>query len=186
MRNLILLIACGLFLSCSENYTPKPYGHVRINLPDEHKMKTLSQEESCAFNIKVSEYSIPINRKEACWYNIVYPQHKAVIHLTYKPIENNLAQLVEDSRSLVMNHSVKADGLDEQIYINDSLKVYGMFYELLGNAANYLQFYVTDSTDHYLRGALYFNIPPNRDSLQPVIDWMKEDMRLMIESVNWN
>ena len=63
--------------------------------------------------------------------------------------------------------------------------MYGTYYELLGNAANYLQFYLTDSTQHYLRGALYFNIPPNRDSLQPVISWMKEDIALLIESVEW-
>ena len=172
-----------ILMSCSDNTSPKPFGHVRIDLPETHEMQPL--EVDCPYEINISSIAVAEKRKENCWFNIDYPQYKSTIHLTYKPVGDQLDNLIQESRALVMKHSVKADGMQESLYINDSSKVYGSFYKLLGESANHLQFYLTDSVNHYLRGALYFNVPPNRDSLNPVIDWMEVDLQQMIESLRW-
>ena len=80
---------------------------------------------------------------------------------------------MEESRKFAYDHTIKADAINEKIYINPSQKVYGTIYYIQGNAASSIQFFLTDSTKHFLRGALYFNETPNIDSLQPVIDFIR-------------
>ena len=92
---------------------------------------------------------------------------------------------MEDSRKLAYKHSIKADAIGERFFQNDEHHVYGILYEIKGNAASPLQFAITDSTRHFLRGALYFNSIPNKDSLAPVIDFIKEDMMQLMETVSW-
>jgi gliding motility-associated lipoprotein GldD len=85
----------------------------------------------------------------------------------------------------VKNHITKADAINEQL-INDSEKrIFGIFYDLKGNTASAVQFYVTDSTKHYLRGSLYFEAEPNADSLAPVIEFFREDVIHLIETLKW-
>ncbi len=184
MYKFLSLLFIFSFLACAEEPEPKPYGQIRIDLPETHEFKTF-EPDSCGYSIDISRISGIVKRKEDCWFNIVYPRYNATIHLTYRSIEGNLPELVNDARYLIMKHSVKADGLREQGFMNPEKRVYGMLVDVLGNAANSLQFYLTDSTDHFLRGALYFNAPPNRDSLDPVIDFIRDDMQYMMESVTW-
>jgi gliding motility-associated lipoprotein GldD len=122
---------------------------------------------------------------EPCWFNIEFPGYNAKIHLSYKTIEGNLPSVLEDSYTLTYNHTIKADAITETPYINEEDNIYGLLYDLKGNTATAIQFYVTDSIRHFLRGSLYFFASPNEDSLAPVIGFFREDIIHLIETLEW-
>jgi gliding motility-associated lipoprotein GldD len=165
---------------------PKPRAFYKLNFP-EKKYKTY--DNACPFTFQTPVYSVVENDKNStahpCWLNIFYPLYKAQLYISYNDLNNDLAKHLEDSRELAIKHQVKASGLDEQVLINDSAHVYGLLYDIAGNSASAIQFYVTDSTKHFLRGSLYFNCPPNIDSLKIVIDYLREDIMHMIKTFKW-
>lgn len=125
---------------------------------------------------------------EPCWLNLEFPQFKATVHLSYKDVSGpgmNLNRFLEDSRDFAIRHQIKATGLDETVVIRDSAKVYGLVYDIAGNTASSIQFYLTDSTKHCLRGALYFNTVPNIDSLKIVIDFIRKDILHLVQTTKW-
>lgn len=161
-------------------------GYFRIALPE--KAYSVYQSE-CAYKFEYPDYARVVkdtrSEKEPCWINIVFPTMKATVHCSYKTGQEEMAQFVEDSRSLAYKHTVKADAIDE-IYINDTARnVFGVLYDIRGNAASSIQFFLTDSTDKFLRGALYFNVPPNKDSLAPVVAFIREDIDKLINTFSW-
>lgn len=186
---LFLLLLCGVvgLASCDQEYTPKPRGYMRIALPEkEYKLI----ETGCPYSFEIATYSVfkPDTRpqSDSCWFNIDYPQFKAQLYFSYLPIKGNLAAYLEDSRELTNKHISKASGIEETLIIKDDTHVYGMLYTVEGSrAASPLQFHLTDSANHFLRGALYFNVSPNNDSLAPVIDFLKDDILHLIETLNW-
>jgi gliding motility-associated lipoprotein GldD len=93
--------------------------------------------------------------------------------------------LTEDARSFAFKHTVKATSIDQGIIYNPDRKIYGIYYTIDGNAASSVQFFLTDSTRNYIRGALYFNTEPRLDSIQPVLDFVKKDVNVMIKSFKW-
>jgi len=101
-------------------------------------------------------------------------------------VDNNLKTLTEDSRELAYKHTVKAEAIKEKAYNNKDHNIYGIVYQLKGNVASALQFHLTDSTNHFLRGSLYFNTKPNKDSIAPVLDFIEKDVVRLIESTEWN
>ncbi len=172
--------------SCTDSYTPLPRGYFRIGLP-EKKYRVFDSTLPYRFNYP--EYSKVVADADApsepYWVNIVFPKFNSTIHISYKTLNNNIDAVMEDSRKLAYKHSIKADAIGERFFQNDEHHVYGILYEIKGNAASPLQFAITDSTRHFLRGALYFNSIPNKDSLAPVIDFIKEDMMQLMETVSW-
>ncbi len=187
---LILSILAG-FTSCidaneDEVITPKPRAFYRLNFP-EKKYKTY--ESDCPFTFEMPEYSkveqSKDNAQNPCWLNVKYPLFKAQLYLSYGEVKNNLPQYLKDARELAVRHQVKASGLEQQVILRDSAKVYGLMYDIEGNTATALQFYVTDSTKNFLRGSLYFNCPPNIDSLKIVIDYLRKDVLHMIQTFKW-
>jgi len=184
----LLFLLSVLFSSCDEEYTPKPRGYFRIDLP-EHSYKTLETE--CPYGFEYSNFAIANvysgSQIEHCWYNIDYPKFNATIHLSYSPIKNksDLEQQLGNSRALVYKHTVKADGIEEIPILNETKKVYGLRYNLSGNSASQVQFYLTDSTKHFLRCALYFNSSPNADSIGPVLNYISKDIDRFIETFHW-
>ena len=130
--------------------------------------------------------SHPEKGSDPGWFNIEFPHYKAKIYLTYKEVDNDLDSLLDQSYDLnVKYHVSKADAIKEQVYSNSENKVYGILYDLKGNTASAVEFYVTDSINHYLRGSLYFASEPNADSLAPVIDFFREDIMHLIETLKW-
>lgn len=125
------------------------------------------------------------NRSQQYWIDIHYPQFKGTIHMSYKEVDNNLENLLEDSRTLVYKHTIKADGISENQFENSKKRVFGMLYHIKGNTASSIQFTATDSTRHFLRGALYFMNHPNQDSLAPVIQYIEQDIQHMMETITW-
>ncbi|MDR1226115.1 MAG: gliding motility lipoprotein GldD [Prevotellaceae bacterium] len=184
-----LLIAGALLISaCRSATTPKPRGYYRIELPKEPRYKPLHQK-GCPYAFDISTLASVTadhdQNAEPCWINVSYSQLNAKLHISYKPLKNNLDKFVEDVHYLVYKHTVKADAITEQRFESTDQKSYGYLYEIGGNAASNVQFYITDSARHFIRGALYFNTQPNRDSLAPVIAYITEDIRRMMESTRW-
>ena len=123
---------------------------------------------------------------EQGWFNINIPVYNARIYLTYKPVQGDLASLIEQTyRMNVKNHITRADAINEELIYNTDKRVFGILYDLKGNTATAVQFFVTDSINHFLRGSLYFSSEPNPDSLAPVIDFFRQDIAHMIETLKW-
>jgi gliding motility-associated lipoprotein GldD len=176
-----------LTFSCKKEYVPKPRGYFRITFQEKtyHKLDSIA----LPYQFDIPEYSkiLPDNDRlaEPYWINLKIPAHKAEVHLSYKKVSNNLEMLTEDSRALAYKHSIKADAINEKIFANPEKRVYGTIYLIDGNAASPLQFYLTDSTRNFLRGALYIREVPNIDSLRPVIDFLTPDVIRLIETTEW-
>ncbi len=183
---LLILILTILLVRCSENYTPKPRGYFRVTFP-EKKYQKFESNAPYSFDIPVYSKMLPdtIDKDGKWWYNLVFPSMKATIHISYKDIKGNLQKYLEDSRTLVYKHTIKADAINEQTFINPEKKVYGILYEIKGNAASPYQFFITDSAKHFVRGALYFNVYPNKDSLAPSFKFLKKDIVHLMETVEW-
>lgn len=180
---LILLLWC-----CKGNYTPKPYGYMRFDLPDKH-YRMLDSSLPYKFEYPVyAQITKPDNSQtaEPYWINIVFPAYKATIYISYKTINNNLPELLEDTYQLVYKHTVKADAINEMFLDNSAKNVYGILYQLGGNTATAVQFYVTDSVKNFIRGSLYFYTEPNKDSLAPLINYFKQDIQHLMETTEWN
>lgn len=178
---LVLLAACG-----NDAPVPKPIGYYRIDLPTpDYKEKDMP---NCPFRFEISDYSrleIFEGGKHPCWFNIAYPALDAKLHMTYKPVNGNLREYLEEAHTLAFEHEVKANRISTRQIIKDSTEVYGLIYDLGGNVASPYQFYLTDSTRHFIRGSLYFMAHPNPDSLKPSLDYVKRDMDHFIESFRW-
>ncbi len=182
---LLLLISLFFFmLSCEENtdYYPKPRGYMRFDFPE--RTYSVYQADSCSFQFEIPEYFEVID-KANCNKDIQMDRFNATLFLTYIPIDTNLSMNTEYARKLVYDHSIKADAIDE-IALNDpERKAYGVKYDIKGDAASPYQFYITDSTSNFLRGALYFNVKPNYDSIRTSLNYIVEDLDKMLETVRW-
>lgn len=182
---LFILTTVILTVSACRNDTPKPRGHFRIDLPV--KEYTLF-DSICPFTFEYPVYGAIESEPglpNPCWFNIVFGPYGGKIHLSYIEVTNNLNLLTEDAHKLAYKHAIKADAIKERYWENPEGKVYGTIYYISGNAASSLQFYLTDSTNHYLRGALYFNTTPDKDSLKPVIDFFSGDVIHLVETFEW-
>jgi len=167
--------------SCKEEVLPKPKAQLRLEYPAPVYESIVTD---CPYTFdKSSNTELKINSK--CWVNIDYPRLKASINMTYRPIEDNLNELFLEAEKLTFNHTIKADGISSAPYANKDKKVYGSIFEVTGNAASPIQFHVTDSTSHFITGAVYFNVQPNYDSIKPAINYLQQDIIRMIESMEW-
>lgn len=183
LQVLASVVLAVTFMACT-HYTPKPRAYFRIDLTP----KTYQRSDSTlaySFEYPSNVAFIQKNKQEGEWFDVVYPMYNARIYFSYKPIKNNFQEVAEDSRTFVYKHAFKADAITEQPYINPQERVYGMLYEIKGNTASSVQFLLTDSTKHFLRGALYFNNHPNKDSLAPVISYISDDIRKIMETTRW-
>lgn len=186
LSNAIFLFLGLLFFSCGNDYVPKPRGFFRIDLPQK---KYIHYESSdCPYSFDIPDYAVvsrDSNRlAEPCWMYILFPRFNAQVYLTYKPLDNNLVKFSEDAHTLVYKHTVKADAIDE-LPVHTLSHVHGLIYDLAGNSASPMQFYVSDSSKHFIRGSLYFNCTPQADSLQPVSAFIKADVVRLVNSISW-
>lgn len=180
----VLAIMC---VACTRPSAPKPYGYFRIAIPEHEYISSASQRSDLPFTFALSSHAAIQNADSANhqYFNIQYPTLNATIHCSYLPIHHNLAGLLADANEMVYSHTVKASAIPEQEYVDSANRVFGMLYELQGNTATPAQFYLTDSTRHFLRCAVYVNTIPNQDSLAPIIDYLRMDVRTMMESLRW-
>lgn len=181
-----LFAACISLLACGSDPLPKPTGYFRIDLPEKEYHVADSLPFPFRFEIpQYAEVNLKRSRRDPNFFNIDYRRFGARLHLSYKEIDTNAVQLLEDARTMVYKHVVKAQDIKENLILNPQEQVFGTYYEIAGNAASGAQFYLTDSSHHFLRGALYFSVEPNYDSLSPVQEFLKTDIEHFIESFEW-
>lgn len=190
----LFFVLCSLFLSsCGSEYTPKPKAYPRVNFPKQNY--NLYNPDNCPFKFEKPVYaqvlrdSTYMGREltaDMCWLNIYLSPLNGVINLTYKDIESReqYKQLVEDAHKLAFKHTKKANYIDE-IQIENPHGAKGILYDLGGDAASNVQFFLTDSNKHFVRGALYFYSQPNADSMAPVLNFVKADIQHMLKTFEW-
>jgi gliding motility-associated lipoprotein GldD len=193
-RIFLLFISIILISSCKpETYTPKPRGYYVIDLP-ERGYQTFDDSrypysfEYPVYGKIVTDPIIKGNKPEnPYWINIDFPSLGGRIYLSYKSINpgQSLEKLIDDTYMMTEYHTKKANSIEDFTFHNDTTHVHGIFYDVTGDAASAYQFYATDSVSHYLRGALYFDVAPNADSLQPLNDFLRVDMEQMLKTLKW-
>jgi len=186
IKQFIFILIVSTLFSCNDevdyDFYPKPRGYMRLDFP-ERQYSTYSPED-CPFEFDAPAY-FNIVDKSNCNKDIVMDRFNATLFLTYIPIDTNLMMNIEFSRGLVYDHSVKADAIEEKQVQYAENEAYGLMYNIKGNAASPYQFYLTDSTNHFLRGALYFNVKPNYDSIRTSLEYIVEDIDHIVETVKW-
>jgi gliding motility-associated lipoprotein GldD len=184
----IYILIFILFLAgCSDNYSPKPRGYFRIDLPEKQYAR-FDSTYPYSFEYPVYAKVIADNRatSEPYWINIDFPRFQGRIYISYKPVKGNLTEYLEDARTFVVKHIPKAEAIDDTLIYRPEDRVFGLVYYIQGSqAASPCQFFVTDSSAHFLRGALYFNVEPNNDSLAPVLAFIEEDIRHLVKTFRW-
>ncbi|MFN5400999.1 MAG: gliding motility lipoprotein GldD [Bacteroidota bacterium] len=189
-----LLLAMLLTITaCEHEYTPKQRGYYRISLP-ERKEPQHYQNADCPFTFEYPSYAklykdtvfldtVPDN---PCWMNLELGELNGTIFLSYKTMngKQDLGRLIEDAHTLSYKHTIKAEYINP-ISIHPKPDVYGLYYDVGGNAASNVQFFVTDSNRHFIRGALYFRNTPNIDSIAPALNYVKQDLTHLISTLSW-
>jgi gliding motility-associated lipoprotein GldD len=188
LRLFLWLGMATAIVGCSAEYTPKPKGYNRIDLP-ETAYQQLRDEHPYTFeyskHAKIRLDSSMIAQPH--WINIIYPNLGANVQLTYKAINSNpkvLNDLIEDARKLTGKHQVKAYSIEESEIRTPQGDVASVF-ELTGEVPSQFQFYVTDTTTHFFRGALYFRTATQNDSLAPVIEYVKKDIIHLLNTLQF-
>ena len=186
---LVALVLVCIAISCddSDSYLPKPRGYFRIDLPEKAYTRVDTIER---YSFECPQYALvtpdPYSPNEKNWVNIEMPQFKGSIHLTHKPVDGNLGEYLEDVHIMLTKHLQKANGMQDSLIANEEHDVYGLFIEMDGKGvATPMQFYLTDSTKNFVRGALYFNFHPNNESMLPVINFIRQDIDHLIETFEW-
>ena len=192
-----LFVTAILFLlllnfSCNNEYMPKPKAYHRIVFPE--KSYELYSNPGCPFQFEFPGYAKVVwdstffneSQKNPCWLNVDFQELNGKIHISYAELaeKEDLAKRIEDAHTLTFKHTKKADFIDES-KISNQYGVKGMLYEVGGDAASSVQFYVSDDSKHFLRGSLYFETSPNIDSMGIVVDFVKVDMLHLLSTFQW-
>lgn len=188
------LLTAGLLTACGgdELPTPKPRSYPRVEFPD--KVYRSFDTGYCNFTFEYPAYAevrqdttfFDEAPTHPCWFNLNMPDLNGSIYFSYYPIgpEKDWETLREDAFEMAEWHNKRANYIEE-IRIERPNGVGGLAFEMTGPSASPFQFFLTDSTDHFLRGALYFNTQTRPDSMQPVIEFVKDDILHLIETFEW-
>ncbi|MCW3128404.1 MAG: gliding motility lipoprotein GldD [Bacteroidetes bacterium] len=189
-RYFSLVILLYSLSSCHGDYSPKPKSYPRVIFPE--RKFAMYDAPACPFKFELPVYariqrdSSAKGMQNPCWLNIVFPDFNGTVNLTYKEItkENTLEQLLEDAHKLSFKHTKKANYIDES-FITNKHGVSGIFYNVGGDAASNVQFFLTDSSHHFIRGSLYFYNEPNSDSMAPVLTYVRQDLDTILNTFQW-
>ena len=192
--SLVVLFCLGVFayLLCY-NYLIKskdlsairPFGFLRLEIPEDSLISLNFQDDNLPFHFMFSSNGNWIDKATEGWGDIRYPFCKARIQISYNKIEENLGQLINDAHSMTYKHKIVAEGIEEKMYSNSNRNVNGVLFKLYGNTASHIQFFATDSTYNFLRGAAYIYSRPNSDSLKPIHEFLEKEVLQIIESLEW-
>lgn len=202
----ILIVFCIFLFSCNSGYTPKPRGYFKIELPQrEYRM---FNEQGFPYSFAYPAYAnitkeVDTTGNNPYWININFDQFKGHIYLSYKSINgksvykvktalgyrdstvvNNFETLREEAYKMTYKHTIKASGIIDSVFTTDNGST-GVYFYVAGEAATSKQFYVSDGSKHFLRGALYFDASPNTDSISMVSDFLEADIKYLIKTIQW-
>ena len=181
------LLSCLAFYSCEAPSVSRPQGYYRIDLPTSEFSRV---EVSCGVTLDKPNHSrleiVESDKSgDACWFNLNFPRHNARLHITQVEIHDNLINLMEDAQEMVFSHDIKSNGISRIRIFEEENNTNGVLYHIGGPVATPIQFFVTDSSDHFIRGSLYFNHAPNPDSTAPVVAKMMGDIERVMRSISW-
>lgn len=173
-----------LLVSCSEpNPVPKPPTYLELNLPERSYE---AYTDSCNYSFeKPSYFNVQPVKGSRCNRDIVFDQLNGTLHLSVIDMDTSLATYINYAIDKVGEHKIKATAIMDTSIIRQEDRVFGTFFELQGNVASPFQFYVTDSTDRFLSGVVYFNSRPNYDSILPTLNFVKQDLLKFMNTVDW-
>lgn len=180
-----------IIISCNSPYTPRPKGYYKIDFPE--KKYRLFDNPGYPYTFEYPVYANVTKdsvffqgaTENPWWININFPQFNGRIYVSYKQVGvNSIDKLVNDAFTLTNKHSSKANSIDDSLVITPN-NVHGVFFKVGGDVATANQFFLTDSTKHFLRGALYFDATPNEDSLAIVNSFLVADVRHLINTLKW-
>lgn len=191
----LIVYFLSLFFAACDEYVPvpKPRAFPRVIYPE--KTYQSFQQTGCGFIFEAPKYAV-IERdstffdekvKSDCWFNIAVPSLNAKIHCSYYPITGRARfdELVQDAFTMAQKHNIKASFIEEIPIHRPADHVHGIVFAIEGAAASSYQFFLTDSTENFLRGALYFNTQARPDSLAPVLAFMRKDVNKIVETLRW-
>ncbi len=197
MRLYVLLIILLLVIGCQEERIPipKPRIYPKVNYPKRNYINF--DKNYCSFSFKYPDYMVfeqdttLANQatKHACWFNFTIPALNGTVHFTYTDISGSPGKLfdtLKDSYTLTEQHNGKSTGRNTLPFEDPNRRLFGIKYSVEGDVASPYHFILTDSTNHALWAALYFNSRPSADSMQPIVQFVKEDLDKIINSFEWN
>jgi len=180
------LLSVLVLPGCNNEYAPKPMGYIRMDRTDYSYGTLYTNNFSFQYSGLAHIDTIPSPDKNNLWFNIVYPQYTARLHCSYFPIsKHTLRQAIEDSYQLAYSHAIKADGINQALFSNEIRKVSGIIYDIDGNVATPIQFFLTDSVSNFFRASFYYDTKVKSDSVLPVTQFVREDIVRLIESFEW-
>lgn len=196
MKNsIVYLLLAMIVLSCQGERitTPKPRSFPKVDYPE--KTYTAFDNARCNFTFEIPTYTKVKQEKKffeeetesKCWFDISYSHFNGNLHCSYYDIKDraHFDKLVNDAFKFVSKHQKKVNTQNEYLVRNEDKRVYGLSFEMDGPVASPMQFYLTDSTRHFLRASLYFNNKVNVDSMAPIHAFVKEDVKRMIQTFDW-
>jgi gliding motility-associated lipoprotein GldD len=199
-----------IFAACNSTYTPKPRGYFKISLPA-HQYQVFDRPGfpytfEYPVYAKISQDSTYFEEQpeNPYWINIDVPDYGGRIYISYNRIGgkarykiknakgeyvdsigvNRFDKLLNGSYTLSYKHSYKASSIEDSVF-RTANGIDGIFFRIGGNTATANQFLVSDTVKHFLRGALYFDATPNEDSLRPVNNFLKEDLKHLVNTLKW-
>jgi len=182
MRKIYLLLLFIFVISCDDTVMlPKPKAQLSLQYvrPDYTAINS-----ACSYQFKKNSRA-NFELLNNCDSKLVYPKMRATIYLSYRSIENNLDSLLADAYQMPSKHIIKAAEIPEKVFINPDNRAYGTLFRIVGEAASQAQFFLTDSTDHFLVGSLYFYTRPNYDSIMPAARFIEQDIVKLMETLAW-
>ncbi len=191
VKIIIAFVSVVFFVSCNSDYTIKRKGYFKIDFPTRNYQ--LFDQPGYPYTFEYPTYGRIVQDstffedkpENPYWINIEFPELDGKIYMSYKDVsKNQIDKLVDDAFKLTYKHSTKATAIRDSLMRTPN-GISGVFFSVGGNAATAKQFFVTDSTKHFLRGALYFDATPNADSLSVVNDFLAVDMKHLINTLRW-
>ncbi|MDR3261327.1 MAG: gliding motility protein GldD [Tannerella sp.] len=185
MRFLIWILP-GICLSCAE-YTPKPRGLYRIDIPEAHYREFSADDLPYTFKVsQLVTVELPPLETPDEWMNLSYETLNAKIYCSYRKITPlTLPAVTEECRKLLLRSVKNANSITEQNYENQTTHLFGTLFRIHGESASPIQFTLTDSVGRFFRGALYYRCRMDVDSLAPVNDYLEKDVVALIQSFQW-
>ena len=182
IKVLIQFILFALIFSCnSKPIIPKPKSMLNLKFTNP---SYIIKKSKCPYSIKINKSSNFVSQNK-CNDRIIYSNLKGTIYLSYRRINNNFDSLISDAYNMPLKHIGKAFGIPEKVFINRRNKTYGSLFQIVGDAASQVQFFLTDSLNHFIFGALYFYKKPNYDSVMPAVNYIGNDISKLMESLKW-
>jgi gliding motility-associated lipoprotein GldD len=179
------------FTACNSKFTPKETGYPAIKLPK--KVYLTDAVNGMPYSFDIPAYAVVdkkvsftgVAQQNTGWMNLQFPTLNATLYISYNEVQKDkLDVLVRDAYNFANNHSNKASFIEDSAFENP-IGLKGVFFHLGGDVASPYQFFITDSSRHFLRAALYFDTTPNADSLAPVIDFLHQDLKQLVQSFHW-